>query len=45
MPRSSAFDGLELADPGLVAVQRWRPGSAAEARASSAMWGGVARKP
>jgi S-adenosyl methyltransferase len=39
------FDGLELQEPGVVAVQQWRPGSDLEARARSAMWGGVARKP
>ena len=35
------FDGLELLEPGLVPVQRWRPASEIEARARSAMWGGV----
>jgi len=39
------FDGLDLVDPGLVPVQQWRPASDLEARARSAMWGGVARKP
>jgi S-adenosyl methyltransferase len=39
------FDGLELVTPGLVPVQQWRPASELEARARSAMWGGVARKP
>ncbi|MGO9188377.1 MAG: SAM-dependent methyltransferase [Streptosporangiaceae bacterium] len=39
------FDGLELLEPGLVPVQRWRPASAIEAQAHSAMWGGVGRKP
>jgi S-adenosyl methyltransferase len=38
------FDGLELVEPGLVPVQQWRPASELEARARSAMWGGVARK-
>jgi hypothetical protein len=38
------FDGLSLADPGLVPVQQWRPGTPAEGRARSAMWGGVALK-
>jgi hypothetical protein len=38
------FDGLDLLDPGLVPVQKWRPGTPAESRARSAMWGGVARK-
>ena len=41
---SRFFDGLELVDPGVVAVQNWRPGSEIEASAKSAMWGGVARK-
>jgi hypothetical protein len=38
------FDGLDLVEPGLVPVQQWRPGSELEAKARSAMWGGVARK-
>ena len=41
---SRFFDGLELVDPGVVAVQRWRPGSEIESSAKSAMWGGVGRK-
>jgi len=36
------FDGLDLVEPGVVAVPRWRPASDLEARARSAMWGGVA---
>ncbi len=39
------FDGLELLEPGLVPVQRWRPECEVEAQAHSAMWGGVGRKP
>jgi hypothetical protein len=39
------FDGLDLLEPGVVRVQEWRPGSAAEASTPSNMWGGVARKP
>lgn len=39
------FDGVDLVEPGLVPVQQWRPASDLEARARSAMWGGVARKP
>ena len=39
------LDGLDLLEPGLVPVQRWRPASQLEARAHSAMWGGVGRKP
>ena len=38
------FDGLELLDPGVVPVPRWRPASKIEADAHSAMWGGVALK-
>ncbi len=38
------FDGLDMAGPGLVPVQEWRPRSEAEAGARSAMWGGVGRK-
>ena len=38
------FDGLELLDPGVVPVPRWRPASELEAKAHSAMWGGVALK-
>ena len=41
---SRFFDGLELVDPGVVAVQHWRPQSEIEASAKSAMWGGVGRK-
>jgi len=37
------FDGLELIEPGVVPVQRWRP-SDLEARARSTMWCGVARR-
>jgi len=38
------FDGLELIEPGVVPVQRWRPASDLEARAKSTMWCGVARR-
>ncbi len=38
------FDGLDLVEPGVVPVQRWRPDSDFEARAHSTMWGGVARR-
>jgi hypothetical protein len=38
------FDGLDLLDPGVVPVQKWRPRTPAESRARSAMWGGVALK-
>jgi hypothetical protein len=39
------FDGLELVEPGLVPVPQWRPASEIEARARSAVRGGVGRKP
>jgi hypothetical protein len=39
------FDGLELADPGVVKAAQWRPADAAEAGAPGALWVGVARKP
>lgn len=38
------FDGLDMAEPGLVPVQEWRPRSGADAGAGSAMQGGVGRK-
>jgi hypothetical protein len=39
------FDGMEIVEPGLFPVQKWRPALAAEAAMPSALWGGVARKP
>jgi hypothetical protein len=39
------FDGLELAEPGMVRVQEWRPNTKAEATSPAALWCGVARKP
>jgi hypothetical protein len=39
------FDGLDLADPGIVQVQDWRPDSDAEPAMRTAVWAGVARKP
>jgi hypothetical protein len=38
------FDGLELAEPGVVQISKWRPQSDLEAAAPAAVWGGVARK-
>jgi hypothetical protein len=35
----------EPQEPGVVAVQQWRPGSDLEGQGRSAMWGAVARKP
>jgi hypothetical protein len=42
---TSFFDGLDLLDPGVVELSKWRPPSKAEAAAAAALWGGVARKP
>ncbi len=39
------FDGLDLLDPGLVPVSKWRPGDDETASRPSSMWCGVARKP
>jgi hypothetical protein len=39
------FGGLEVVEPGVVAVSRWRPHSDVEADRPSSMWCGVARKP
>jgi S-adenosyl methyltransferase len=39
------FDGLELAEPGMVQASKWRPASAFEAASPAALWAGVARKP
>lgn len=39
------FDGLELLDPGVVSVSRWRPGRSGEPAVEVDDFGGVARKP
>jgi S-adenosyl methyltransferase len=39
------FDGLELVDPGLVQLHRWRPGSGVDTARPLAAYGGLARKP
>jgi SAM-dependent methyltransferase len=38
------FAGLDLVEPGVVQISRWRPESGPEASAAAALWGGVARK-
>jgi O-methyltransferase involved in polyketide biosynthesis len=38
------FDGLDLVDPGVVPIQKWRPESLAEASRAAVLWGGVGRK-
>jgi hypothetical protein len=51
VPRSheqvlSFFDGLEMVEPGLVQLHRWRPGSGVDDTGRDlAAYGGVARKP
>jgi hypothetical protein len=42
---TSFFDGLELVEPGVVQLSKWRPQSQVESAAAAALWGGVARKP
>jgi trans-aconitate methyltransferase len=42
---SRFFDGLDLLEPGVVPVAKWRPDSDLEADSPSSMWCGVARKP
>jgi len=39
------FDGLDLVDPGLVQLHRWRPGPGANTSRPLAAYGAVARKP
>jgi O-methyltransferase involved in polyketide biosynthesis len=41
---SGFFRGLELLEPGVVPVSRWRPRAELEANAPALLWGGVARK-
>ena len=39
------FTGLDLVEPGVVQISRWRPDSELTARQAAALWGGVGRKP
>ena len=39
------FDGLEMVEPGLVPVAKWRPESPMAAAAPASRWAGVGRKP
>jgi hypothetical protein len=39
------FDGLDLVDPGVVPVSKWRPDDETTAAAPSSMWCALARKP
>lgn len=42
---TSFFEDLDLVEPGVVQLSKWRPRSEAESMAAAALWGGVARKP
>jgi len=39
------FAGLDLVEPGVMPLPRWRPDSEDEARAPTMAWAGVGRKP
>ena len=39
------FADVDLAEPGVVKVTKWRPASAVEAQGPTSLWGGVGRKP
>ncbi|HEY6491895.1 MAG TPA: SAM-dependent methyltransferase [Trebonia sp.] len=41
---TALFAGLDLLEPGVVPVSKWRPDNAVEAAATTALWGGVARR-
>jgi O-methyltransferase involved in polyketide biosynthesis len=38
------FDGLELVEPGVVPIQKWRPSTEMEAQRAAVLWGGIGRK-
>ena len=42
---SRFFRGLDLVEPGVVQVSRWRPRTRMESGAPAILWGGVGRKP
>ena len=42
---TALFAGLDLLDPGVVPVSKWRPDTDVAANAVTTLWGGVARKP
>jgi len=42
---SGFFEGLDLVEPGVVQISKWRPQTEAESAAAAALWGGAARKP
>jgi hypothetical protein len=42
---TSFFEGLDLVEPGVIQLSKWRPQTELESSAAAALWGGVARKP
>lgn len=42
---TSFFEGLDLVEPGVVQLSKWRAQTEAESAAAAALWGGAARKP
>jgi hypothetical protein len=41
---SGFFEGLDLVEPGVVQISKWRPQTELESAAAAGLWGGVARK-
>ncbi len=41
---SGFFHGLDLVEPGIVQISKWRPRTREESTAPAALWGGVGRK-
>jgi hypothetical protein len=41
---ASFFQGTQLAEPGLVPAEQWRPGPGTRATGNSCLWSAVARK-
>jgi hypothetical protein len=41
---AALFDGLELVEPGVVRIPKWRPDSDSDLANPATVWGGVARK-
>jgi hypothetical protein len=41
---SGFFEGLDLVEPGVVQISKWRPQTELESKAAAGLWGGVARK-
>jgi hypothetical protein len=39
------FAGLDLVEPAVVQISKWRPESGLDADVAAALWGGLAKKP